>query len=176
MKQCLRCQKTYTDPTLNFCLEDGELLVAVDGPSRSGDDSPPTVMFEQGRRTNPVGWPVNPPSAPPAQWQQPQMNPQQQFGGYPMTVSPNQTLAIVSLCLGISSITIGWCCYIGVLLAPAAMITGWISMSQIKSDPEKNGGRGMAIAGIATGAVYIVIMALIVVLYGAAIFLGNLNN
>jgi hypothetical protein len=176
MKQCLRCQKTYTDPTLNFCLEDGELLIAMDGPSPSrGDDAPPTMMFDPARKTNPLGWPSQPPSAPPAQWQPQQMNvPQQQYGGYPMSMSPNQTLAIVSLCLGISSITIGWCCYIGVLLGPAAMITGFIAMSQNKNDPQKYGGRGMAIGGIVTGAVYIAIMALIVILYGAAIFFGSL--
>lgn len=174
MKQCLRCQKTYTDQTLNFCLDDGELLVAVDGPTRS-EDAPPTVMFEQARRTNPTGWPPQPPpSAPPAQWQPQPMN-AQQFGAYPMTISPNQTLAIVSLCLGVSSITIGWCCYLGLLLGPAAMITGFIAMSQNKNDPQKYGGRGMAIGGIVTGALYIAIMALIVVLYGAAIFLGSLG-
>lgn len=173
MKQCLRCQKTYTDQTLNFCLDDGELLVAVDGPSRM-DDAPPTVMLDQARRTNPTGWRSTPPSAPPAQWQPQPMAPQ--FGGYPMTIPPSQTLAIVSLCLGISSITVGWCCYIGILLGPAAMITGFIAMSQNKKDPDKFGGRGMAIAGIVTGSVYIAIMALIVVIYGAAIFLGSLGG
>jgi Domain of unknown function (DUF4190) len=176
MKQCLRCQKTYTDQTLNFCLEDGEMLVMVDGPSRS-DDAPPTVMFDAARRTNPTGWPSQQPAAPPAQWQPQPMNAAApQFGGFPMTMSPNQTLAIVSLCLGIGSITIGWCCYIGVLLSPAAMITGFIAMSQNKKEPTKYGGRGMAIGGIVTGAVYIAIMVLIVILYGAAIFLGSIGG
>lgn len=173
MKQCLRCQKTYSDETLNFCLEDGEMLVVVDGPSRH-DDAPPTVMFDQARRTNPTGWPQPQAAAPPVQWQ-PQAVNAQQFAGFPVTMSPNQTLAVVSLCLGISSITVGWCCYLGVLLGPAAMVTGFIAMSQNKKDPQKYGGRGMAIAGIVTGAVYIAIMALIVVIYGAAIFLGSIS-
>ncbi len=169
MKQCLRCQKTYTDQTLNFCLEDGEMLVMVDGPSRQ-DDAPPTVMFDQARRTNPTGWPSQQPAAPPAQWQPQPMNAAQQFGAFPMTMSPNQTLAIVSLGLGVSSLVIGWCCYIGFLLGPAAIITGFIAMSQNNKNPEKYGGRGLAIGGIVTGALFVVGFALIF----AIIFLSGL--
>lgn len=85
---------------------------------------------------------------------------------------PNQTLAIVSLCLGIASVTIGWCCSLGIILSPAALITGFIALSQIKQDPLKNGGRSLAIGGIATGAVYLGILVLILIIYGAA-FLFN---
>ena len=92
-----------------------------------------------------------------------------------MPLTPNQTLAIVSLCLGIASVTIGWCCYIGVLLSPAAMITGFIALGQIKKDPQRNAGRGLAIGGIVTGLVYLGIMLLLIIIYGAAIFLGSLN-
>lgn len=48
MKICPRCQKTYTDDGLNFCLDDGATL------SLSRDNSiPATVMFNQPRPTNP---------------------------------------------------------------------------------------------------------------------------
>ncbi len=177
MKQCPRCGKTYTDANLNFCLDDGELLSVMSSPGVGDafrDDSPPTVMLDEARRTNPAGWPSQPlPSAPPVQWQAAPVN---QFPQFQATVSPNLTLAIVSLCLGISSLTIGWCCYIGVLLGPAAMITGFIAMSQNKKDPQRYGGRGMAIGGIATGAVYLALMVLFVIVYGAAIFLGSLSG
>ena len=33
MKQCPQCHKTYTDETLNFCLDDGEWLVSADEPA-----------------------------------------------------------------------------------------------------------------------------------------------
>lgn len=176
MKQCPRCKNTYSDDQLNFCLDDGELLTAFSQeppPARYVDDTPPTMMMNDARVTNPSNWPS---SSPPAQWQGQGAPVQQaQFAPFAMVQSPSQTLAIVSLCLGIGSITVGWCCYIGVLLSPAALITGFIALSQIKKDPSRFTGRGLAIGGMVTGTVYFVALILIVVLWGAAIFLGNLN-
>lgn len=176
MKQCPRCHKTYSDEQLNFCLEDGELLTGlVQQPGfERYDDSPPTVMLDEARRTNPTNWASPPPSAPPAQWQQPNAVPAQ-FSPYAITPSPNQTLAIVSLGLGIGSLTIGWCCSLGLLLSPAALITGFIALSQIKKDPNKYTGRGLAIGGIATGAVFIAFYILIMIIWGFSVFLGGLN-
>ncbi len=178
MKQCPRCKQTYSDDQLNFCLTDGEMLsgfVQEPPPNRYADDSPPTVVLEEARRTNPSNWPASPPSSPPAQWQQPLNAPQAPFISYPMTVSPDQTLAIISLVLGIASLTIGWCCYSGLLLAPAALITGFIAMSQVKKDPARYAGRGLAIGGMATGAFFLLAIIFIIVIYGAAIFLGSLS-
>ena len=90
--------------------------------------------------------------------------------------SPNQTLAIVSLGLGIGSLTIGWCCSLGLALGPAALITGFIGLSQIKKDPQKYGGRGLAIGGIVTGSVFLAAYILFIILYGAAMLLGNLPH
>ena len=171
MKQCPRCSKTYTDENLNFCLEDGELLLQMaPQPGAYRDDPPPTVIMNEARVTNPVSW-QQPTAPPPAVYQG-----QQMMGQYPMSMTPNQTLAIVSLCLGVGSVTIGWCCYIGVLLSPAALITGFIALSQIKKDPKTYGGRGLAIGGVVTGLVYIAVVVLIVILYGAAIFLSLLEK
>ena len=41
MKVCPKCNKTYDDPTLNFCLDDGSVLNA-----KTDDEPPPTVMME----------------------------------------------------------------------------------------------------------------------------------
>jgi hypothetical protein len=176
MKQCPRCKQTYSDDQLNFCLEDGELLSGFvqEQPNRYVDDSPPTVMLEEARRTNPSNWPSSPPSAPPAQWQQPLGSPAQ-FGAFPIARSPSQTLAVVSLCLGAASLTIGWCCYSGLLLSPAALITGFIALSQIKKDPARYAGRGLAIGGMATGGFFIVVIILFILIYGAALFLGSVS-
>ncbi len=168
MKQCLKCNQTYSDDSLNFCLNDGEMLIQSGSSSRPFDDSPPTVMMNDPRSTNPTNWQA--PAAPPAVWQP------QQVMQYPMTGSPTQTLAVVSLCLGIGSLTIGWCCYIGLLLSPAALITGFIALGQIKKDPQRNTGRGLAIGGIVTGVFYLAVLVLLVIVYGAAIFLGSLGN
>ena len=176
MKKCPQCGQTYTDPAINFCLNDGELLsyLAEDAPktlfqnspASFVDDSPPTEFLKSPRPTSETNWP---PHAPPVQYQSPQQGlPQQQFGGYPMTLSPNQTLAVVSLGLGIGSLTIGWCCYTGLLLSPAALITGFIALSQIKKDPQAYGGRGFAIAGIVTAAVFLAGMLLFIIIYGLA--------
>lgn len=48
MKICPRCQKTYSDDTLNFCLEDGATLDAA-----TADQLPATVLLNQPHATNP---------------------------------------------------------------------------------------------------------------------------
>jgi len=114
------------------------------------------------------------------QWQ-PQGTPIHQpnyaFAPHPMMMvrSPSQTLAVVSLCLGIASVTIGLCCYLDLVVAPAALITGGIALTQIKKDPTLNGGKGMAIAGMVMGGAGILLYILFFILYGAAVFLGNLH-
>jgi len=95
----------------------------------------------------------------------------------PMAVStPTQTLAITSLCLGIASITVGWCCSTGLLMSPAALITGFIALSQIKKDPRSFSGRGLAIGGIVTGTIYLSVLVLIILIYGIAIIGGGLSS
>jgi len=178
MKQCLRCQRTYSDDALNFCLEDGEMLTAYfqEPPPQFTADPPPTVMMNEARITNPGSWPAQPPSSPPAPWQAQQV--QGQPGVHaPFAIStPNQTLAITSLGLGIASVTIGWCCSTGLLLSPAALITGFIALSQIKKNPSSFSGRGLAIGGIVTGTVYLSVLVLIIVIYGIAIIGGGLGS
>ena len=50
MKICPRCRKTYSDDTLNFCLEDGATLTQ----GGAADDSlPATVLINQPRPTTP---------------------------------------------------------------------------------------------------------------------------
>lgn len=174
MKQCPRCRLTYDDDQLNFCLDDGELLTALgQQPTRYADDPPPTLILDQARATNPTGWPASPPASPIAQWQSANA-PTPQFGQYLMPFSPNQTLAGVSLGLGVTSLVIGWCCSSGLMLGPAALVTGFIALSQIKKDPTKYGGRGFAIGGIVTGTVFLCIYILIMIIYGLAVIGGGL--
>ncbi|MEO8071882.1 MAG: hypothetical protein ABI686_01420 [Acidobacteriota bacterium] len=50
MKICPKCQKTYSDENLNFCLNDGTLLTQM---SKSEDSLPATVFVNQPPPTNP---------------------------------------------------------------------------------------------------------------------------
>ena len=77
---------------------------------------------------------------------------------------------------GIFSVTIGWCCYLGVLSAPVAIGLGIYQMTQIKKDPEHNTGKPFALTGIITGALYFVGLAIIILIYGMALLAGGLSG
>ncbi|MDQ5844660.1 MAG: DUF4190 domain-containing protein, partial [Acidobacteriota bacterium] len=89
--------------------------------------------------------------------------------------SQQKTLAVASLVLGIVSMTIGWCCYFGVLSGPIAIVLGFVALSQIKKDPSRYGGKGMAIGGIVTGGLYFLFLALIILIYGLSFLVSGLN-
>ena len=62
MKICPRCQKTYSDDNLNFCLEDGSVLTQA-----AAQPPPPTVFINQPTPTQPQqGMPSQPGAQP--QW------------------------------------------------------------------------------------------------------------
>ena len=72
--------------------------------------------------------------------------------------------------------TIGWCCSFGVLTAPVAIALGIAALVQIKNNPTRYSGKGMAIGGIATGGLYIAFFVLMILIYGVAIIAGGLSN
>ncbi|MEP6704207.1 MAG: DUF4190 domain-containing protein [Acidobacteriota bacterium] len=153
MKRCLECDQTYSDDTLNFCLNDGELLINQSGyeppTTQFADDSPPTLVMNQPRVTNPIDWANSQIGQP--QGPSPQVA-NQQFGmaGYGKTT--DQTLATISLVLGIVSVFLV-CCAGGILLGLPAAIVGYIAMKNVETNPAKYTGRGMAIAGMVLGIV-----------------------
>lgn len=180
MKKCPKCGQTYDDKDLNFCYNDGELLSQMldEAPTRSlsdrpsvVDDAPPTEFLNSARVTNETNW--SPPYAPPAVWQGNQPN--VPFSQFPTHVSPNQTLAVVSLGLGVGAITVGWCCSSGFVLSPAALITGFIALSQIRKDPTRYGGRGFALGGIITAAIFLLIYLVIIIIYLIALLVPQLG-
>lgn len=153
MKRCLKCGQAYSDDTLNFCLNDGELLINQSGyeppPTQFADDSPPTLVMNQPRVTNPIDW-ANSPIG------QTQVSPlpvaNQQYGSAAYGKTTDQTLATVSLVLGIVSVFLV-CCAGGILLGLPAAIVGYIAMKNVETNPAKYSGRGMAIAGMVLGIV-----------------------
>ena len=126
MKRCPTCNRTFDEEWLGYCTEDGTALVAS-GPLPPGGEPPPTVYIPSAPVTNPQSQPFDLPGSytPPAPvmpgWQPPPPPP-------PMlrTTAQKQGLAVTSLILGIFSITFGWCCSIGLISAPTAIILGGI--------------------------------------------------
>jgi len=88
MKICPRCQKTYADDNLNFCLEDGSVL-------SPGAAEPATVMMNEPRPTQPQ---------PPIQSQpgtQPGWNTPQQYSMQPAKKSSKTWLWVVLILGGV---------------------------------------------------------------------------
>ena len=179
MKRCPRCNLEFADEWLTFCTQDGTSLVDV---ATSPAEPPPTLLS-----------PAMPPSVSPTE--QPTLDmpgryqpppalyappPPFQSGWTPPPPPPypatkQQGLAVTSLILGIASITLGLCCYFGILTGPIAVILGIIALVQIKNEPAKYTGKGMAIGGIVTGGLYFVALALIILFYGAAFLSGAMR-
>ena len=142
MKQCPRCNQTYTDDDLNFCLNDGELLAAF-------NDAPPTVFMDPPRVTGQASWQSAPP---PASWQGSQNVQNTPFGVPAFAQSRDQTLPTIALVLGILSVLM-ICCYGGIWLGLPAAVVGFLGMRNADSDPTRYTGRGMAIGGMVLGIV-----------------------
>jgi hypothetical protein len=82
MKKCPSCGRTYSDPALNFCLQDGTVL-EQDTVSTFGNEE--TVVFGQTPPTNPGGSPYGGPSTNPGG----QSNPGgSSYGSLPNTPPP----------------------------------------------------------------------------------------
>jgi hypothetical protein len=145
MKICPVCNQKYTDESLNFCLNDGTTLTT------SGDEPPPTVVMDTPRKTNPNF----------SDYQTNFGNPNQQIYQQPFTApsvfqKQDQTLPVISLILGVFGLVL-ICCYAGFPLGAAAIVTGYLGMSNANKDPMQYGGKGMAIAGIVLGAAGILV-------------------
>lgn len=165
MKVCPKCNQTYNDENLNFCLNDGEYLMQKE------DDAPPTIMMNEPRVTNQTNW-QTPPYQPPAPWQnQPQGMQNQQFGGGLMINRQDQTLPIVSLVLGVLSLVL-ICCYGGFWLGIPAVVVGYLGMANADKNPDRYTGKGMAIAGMIIGGVSF-LAAIGILIIGV---LGNLGR
>ncbi|MCO6509413.1 MAG: DUF4190 domain-containing protein [Aridibacter famidurans] len=151
MKHCPRCNQRYEDKDLNFCLNDGELLVEFDT-----SDAPPTLYMDSPRKTA-ENWPdINTQQAGQNQqiygYQQQQMY---QPPGNPMaqtSFGTDNSLPTISLILGISAWVL-MCCYLGIPLGAAAAITGYIGYTRSNQDPSRYGGGSMAVIGIVLGAI-----------------------
>ena len=85
-------------------------------------------------------------------------------------------MAIASMVCGICSLVFIWVPFLNIILAIIAVAIGHVQLSNIKKLPQEYDGRGMAIAGLATGYVTIgfVVLSLIIVLATGAAILGSI--
>jgi hypothetical protein len=154
MKICAICNQTYADDNLNYCLNDGGTLTSYN------DDAPPTVMFERAWTTQqnwnnyqqPAPWQNQP--LQPFQNQQPTPPNQSFFPSHAQ--GQNQTLPTIALALGIFSMLFA-CCYGGIPVGAAALIVGFLGLRNINENPMEFAGRGLAIGGIVTGLIGLLI-------------------
>ena len=65
-------------------------------------------------------------------------------------------MAIAAMVVGILSLVTFWLCGLGAVLGLVAVVLGAVALSKANKTPART-GRGQAIAGIATGAVALVI-------------------
>lgn len=78
---------------------------------------------------------------------------------------PSQGLAIASLVCGILAVVT--CCLwpFGIVFIIAAVVTGHLALGKIKADPARNGGQGMAKAGLITGYIGLLFFLISLVLF-----------
>jgi len=201
MKRCPTCNRTFEEDWLAFCTQDGTTLVeeptskgyepaptiiAPAPPPPSGGWKPPSGDLSSGAApSQPIPQPPPSPNqaVPSGGFGSGQFQPQQQMQpGWqpppppPYVQGPKQGLAVASMICGIFTITFGWCCSIGLLSGIAGIVLGAYQLVQIKNNPDQNTGKPFAIVGIVTSSLYFVIWVLLMVLYGAAIFMGGLNK
>lgn len=83
-------------------------------------------------------------------------------------------VGIVSLVLGIISIPLWFCCYLGVPVGIAGIVCGVIAVVRINGSQGKLTGKGFAFGGIAASVVGFLIFLAIFVLYGAAMMFSSI--
>lgn len=176
MKYCPQCNRQYTDAWVTFCSEDGSLLREELAAPRDPNWDPrirePEVKIRSEQETQwlprdpplqPGGW-IAPDERPPmaAPWRPP-----------PPPLQPlkqqNQGLALGSMITGILGLVFG--CF-GPIPGLAAIILGAMALSQIKRSPETTSGKPLAIVGIVTGSLTVVVYTLLIVLW----ILGGVMN
>ncbi len=114
-----------------------------------------------------------PPPPPEQSWKDQEIGSNTPFQPPPAgTEGQNKTLAIVSLVLGILGVTI--CCG-GLLPSIAAIVLGFMARGKISSDPAQYGGSGLAMGGIITGVLGLVLGIVLIILQLAFGVLGALQ-
>lgn len=121
-------------------------------PGYQGQPYPPPSYGQQPYGQQPYG---QQPFAQPSYGQPPYAPGYPQPGGYPPADQDTNGLAIAALVTGIVSLVLLFACGAGAITGIGAIVLGIVAINQLKTSPQN--GKGMAIAGIATGGAAIVL-------------------
>lgn len=99
MKSCPSCNRTYTDASLNFCLEDGTPLT-LSAPATPGFDPNATIRYTDARATKPPQPATPPPSVPPGSQPSYQASYQPPSPGGQPSYQPEQPVASTGSAFG----------------------------------------------------------------------------
>jgi hypothetical protein len=175
MKRCPTCNQTFEEEWLSFCTQDGTTLVEE---STTSNEPPPTILApSQADASAPQATWIAPSAElpPPAsQWQPPSpATPMWQPPPPPVYAQQeNKSLATAAMVIGIISVTVGWLC-LGPIPGIAAIIMGAVAISKIKKTPDRVGGKPMAVVGVVTGSVTVLIYAGIMIFYIVVLIAAN---
>jgi Domain of unknown function (DUF4190) len=188
MKRCPTCKNTFDDDELSYCTDDGTALLSAElAPDRDAQagripvNPPPTVVMAPPRPTEYAAGPspMRPPPAQPYGWANeapPAWTPPPPPAIYrPAVNQQQQTMAIVSLIFGLAGITFGWICG-GPVLGLFALILGAVALTQIKRNPAQYGGKPLALVGMITGGLMVLINVAILAIWIVMLIIGAASS
>jgi hypothetical protein len=97
-----------------------------------------------------------------------------QYGGPPPPPQGTDSTALLALIGGIFGLLMSWCCWpIGITGSVMGIVCGIMVLNKADTDPAAAAGKGMAIAGLALGALGILAgISMLVFGFGAALLNG----
>jgi hypothetical protein len=84
-------------------------------------------------------------------------------------------MAILSLVFGIAAITFGWICG-GLVLGILAIIFGFVALAQTKKNPAQYGGKPLAIGGLVSGGIVLLVHLAILLIWIVALIIGSASR
>jgi hypothetical protein len=188
MKRCPTCQRTYTDDTLSYCLEDGSTLFSNTAAS---DNLAATLIIPEPRVTAPVqpdtyrSAPAQPQpftQPPPTSW--PPLAGAQALQAAP-PARQGRGAAVTSLVLAIAAfLLLGFCIIAGasgveesliggififsLLLALPGAVLGIIATSRSSKDTSAQNAKAMSIVALVLNGLYLLIAVIFLILGAVA--------
>jgi hypothetical protein len=181
MRRCPACQRTYTDDSLTFCLEDGSTLLAE---SYSASDLPATLIIPDPRVTERARHDARSPLPSPAYTAPPAWSPvvgQHAYTGVPTAATSGKALPLASLlCAVVAFLLLVFCIFGGAagveetllggvfifstFLALVGAVLGIIAVIKTGKNASPQNPRVMAIIALLLNGLYLLIAVAILIL------------